>query len=367
MSTDLYRILGVSHDADADEIKRAYRRLARELHPDVNDDPGAQERFKEITGAYEILSDPQKRARYDALGTTSSQGFPGADLQDIFEMFFGQGFGGFPGRRRGPRRTRAARGEDLGAQVELTLAEAAFGVSRSVELERMVACDRCMGVGAEPGTAPAACRTCGGTGEVQQTRRSVFGTIMTSVTCGTCSGTGQVILDPCEACFGSGRKRERATVDIDIPAGVSDGMDLRVAGSGHAGVSGGGPGDLFVSIHVQPSPEYERAGQDLHGVLEIPYTQAVLGADLVIDTLDGQERIHIEPGTRPGTVVRLRGKGIPNLQRRGRGDLFVTIAVTVPAEPSKEERHLLERLAELRDERTTKREPAKATLRRPAR
>jgi molecular chaperone DnaJ len=368
VASDLYQILGVPHDADAEDIRRAYRRLARELHPDVNGDPGAEERFKEITGAYEILSDPQKRARYDALGTASPQGFPGApDLQDIFEMFFGQGFGGFGGRRRGPRRTRAARGEDLGARVDLALEEAAFGISRTLDLERLVTCDRCLGVGAEPGTTPAACGACGGSGEVQQTRRSVFGTIMTSATCGTCAGTGQVIPDPCESCAGQGRKRDSASLQVDIPAGVSDGMDLRVPEAGHAGFAGGPPGDLFVSIHVEPSQLFERRGQDLHSILEVPFTQVALGAELLVTTLDGDERVRIEPGTPPGSVIRLRGKGVPNLQRRGRGDLYVTIQVSVPSDPSKEERQLLERLAEVRDEQTSKREPARGTLRRPER
>jgi molecular chaperone DnaJ len=368
---DLYEILGVGRDASEDDIKKAYRALARELHPDVNADIVAQERFKEIVGAYEILSDPEKRRQYDTFGEGGGPGgAPFNDIQDIFDMFFGAGgFGGgvTTGRRRGGRRSRTQRGEDLRAGAMLTFHEAAFGVQRTMEIERLGQCERCMGVGAEPGTAPVACRTCGGAGEVQQVRRSIFGTLMTSTPCTTCAGTGEEIPDPCETCRGAGRVRTTASVTLDIPAGVADGMELRVSGSGNAGRAGGPSGDLYVSIRAEASPTFERHGQDLATILEVSMTQAALGADVEIQTLDGAEHLKVEPGTESGTVFRLKGQGVPNLNRRGRGDLFVTVQVVVPGDLSKEQRQLLETLAELRGERTSKREPASGRLRRPER
>jgi molecular chaperone DnaJ len=366
---DLYEVLGVERGASDDDIKRAYRRLARELHPDVNADGDAEDRFKEVAGAYEILSDPDKRQRYDAFGTAGGpQGAPFNDIQDIFDLFFGQsGFGsGFAGgaRRRGPR-SRAQHGEDLGVHVTLAFSEAVFGTRKDLEIERLVECERCMGNGAEPGTAPIVCRTCGGAGQVQSLRRSVFGTVMTASPCGSCRGTGHEVLDPCEACLGQGRRADVATVTVDIPAGVSDGMELRVTGSGHAGVQGGPAGDLYVGLSVEPSPAFERRGQDLFTVLDVSMTQVTLGADVAIEALDETERIHVEPGTESGTVIKLRSKGVPNVNRRGRGDLYVTLHVVTPDELSKEERQLWQRLGELRGEETSKRDPAVGQLRRP--
>ena len=357
---DLYEILGVSHDASPHEIKAAYRRLARELHPDVNGNPADQDRFKEITGAYEILSDPAKRQRYDAFGSGGGMaGAPFGDIQDLFDMFFGGGFGATT--TRGPR-TRIRRGEDLRVSASLPFAEAVFGVTRDIEIDRLGTCARCGGNGAEPGSAPITCRTCRGAGEVQSVRRSIFGTVMTASPCRTCRGTGEEIPDPCDACHGEGRVRSPATVKIDVPAGVDDGMDLRVAGQGHAGVAGGPPGDLFVALSVEPSLAFERRGQDLHAVLDVSITQAALGADVTIETLDGPDRLRIEPGTESGTILRVKGRGVPNLHRRGRGDLFVTAHIVAPRDPSDEERGLLERLAELRGERAGE---ARGELRRP--
>ena len=361
---DLYDILGVGRDASGDELRRAYRKLARELHPDVSEDPAAEERFKEVTGAYEILSDPEKRARYDRFGAIGPGGQPFTDLQDIFDVFFGGSFDPFGGgRRRRGRRSPTRRGEDLAVTVHLSFEEAAFGIRKELEVERLAVCDRCLGNGAEPGTAPVACRTCGGTGEVQDVRRSVFGTLMTSSPCRTCGGAGQEIPDKCERCFGRGRVQEPATVTVDIPAGVADGMELRVAGNGHAGVAGGSAGELFVGLQVEPSPSFERRGQDLLTVLDISATQAALGASIRIATLDDDETVKVDPGTESGTVLRLRGKGIPNLNRRGRGDLYVTLHVVTPPGLSRDERKLYERLAELRGEDPTK--PAPGSLRRP--
>jgi molecular chaperone DnaJ len=368
MAADLYEILGVTRQASQEDIKKAYRQLARELHPDVNGDAAAVERFKQVTGAYEILSDPQKRQRYDAFGQTNGPaGVPFTDIQDIFDMFFGGGgFGGIGTRtRRGPRRSSVQRGEDLYAAVSLSLTEAAFGANRDLQIERLVTCDRCMGNGAEPGTAPVACRTCGGAGEVQQVRRSIFGTVMTASPCHVCRGTGREVLDPCETCGGRGRRQDVGSLSVEIPPGVSDGMELRVNGAGNAGVDGGSSGDLFVGVQVETSPAFERRGQDLVSVLRVPFSQAALGAEVEVQTLDGPERIRLDPGTPPGTVIRVRGRGVPNLNRRGRGDLYVTVQLDVPRELSKEERQLLDRFAELRDERTSKREPGRHELRRP--
>lgn len=361
---DLYEILGVTRDASADDIKRAYRKLAREHHPDVNDAPEAEDRFKEVVGAYEILSDPEKRQRYDTFGQSGGPaGGQFTDIQDIFDMFFGGGFN--TGARRGRRPTRARRGEDLSTVVTLAFVDAAFGVRKDLQLERMVVCDTCLGNGAQPGTAPVACRACRGSGELQQMRRSIFGTVMTASMCPTCEGTGQEIPDKCEACLGDGRRREAAKVTVDVPAGVADGMELRVGGAGNAGRAGGPGGDLFVGIRVEPSLAFDRRGQDLFAILDLSMTQVSLGADVEIETLEGVEHLRIEPGTESGTVLRLRGKGVPNVNRRGRGDLYVTVHVVTPTDLSHEERKLLEQLAKLREESTSKKEPARVELRRP--
>ncbi len=358
---DLYEILGVPRDATPGEIKASYRRLARELHPDVNGNPADQERFKEIAGAYEILSDPAKRQRYDAFGSTGPQGAPFSDIQDLFDMFFGGGFGT---RTRDPR-SRSRRGDDLRTGIEVSFRDAVFGARQELEVERLETCRRCDGIGAEPGTSPVVCRRCGGTGELQSVRRSIFGTVMTATPCGTCGGTGEEIPDRCEECMGEGRVRAPGTVSFDVPAGVADGMDLRIGGQGHAGVGGGPPGDLLVGLRVEPSLAFERQGQDLHGVLDVSITQAALGGEVEIETLDGPERLRIEPGTESGTVLRVKGKGVPNLHRRGRGDLFVTLHIVPPSDLSAEERRLLEELAKLRGTPTGRDGVGRGELRRP--
>jgi molecular chaperone DnaJ len=360
---DLYEILGVGRDASNDDIKKAYRRLAREYHPDVNADPVAEDRFKEITAAYEILSDPQRRQQYDLYGSGRGIGeFPFGDVADIFEAFFGAGT--FGRRRTATRRTRTQNGEDVFAETRLAFREAVFGVRREIELERLEPCDRCAGTGAEPGTSPQRCRTCGGAGQVQDVRRSIFGTVMTAHPCPTCEGTGEEIVTPCERCDGRGRIPVDAMVPVDIPAGVSNGLDLRVPAAGHAGRAGGDPGDLYVSLRVDEDPVFERRGTDLFASLDVPMVQAALGAEVEIDTLDGTERVDVDPGTPSGTTHRLRGKGVPNLGGRGRGDLFLTLQVTTPKPGSRQERELLERLAELRGEPAGKRAAVRADLRR---
>jgi molecular chaperone DnaJ len=361
---DLYEILGLSREASDEDIKKAYRRLAREHHPDVNPDPAAEERFKEVSAAYEILSDPQKRQQYDLYGQgRGSADFPFGDVADLFETFFGQGT--FGRRRTAARRSRTQHGEDLFAQVRLTFREAVFGVRREVPVARLQACDRCAGSGAEPGSSPNVCRTCGGTGQVQDVRRSIFGTVMTAHPCATCEGTGEEIANPCERCGGRGRVPAESTVPVDVPAGVSDGLDLRIAGAGHAGRAGGPSGDLYLSIAVEDDPVFERRGTDVFALLDVAMTQAALGAQIEVETLDGTERIEVDPGTESGTTVRLRGKGVPNLGRRGRGDLFLTIHVVTPSPGSKGERRLLEQLAEERGEAAGKRANVRGNLRRP--
>lgn len=359
---DLYTILGVSHDATEEEIKKAYRRLAREHHPDVSGDPESDDRFKEVAAAYEILSDPAKRRQYDLYGSRGGPGaFPFGDVGDIFEAFFGGS--GFGKRRSQQRRTRTARGEDIFATVSLSFNEAAFGAHREIVVGRLESCDRCSGSGAEPGTSPSRCRSCQGTGQVQDVRRSIFGTMMTTHLCASCEGTGEEILDRCSGCRGAGRVAFERTLPVDVPSGVSDGLELRVTGVGHAGRAGGPAGDLYLSISVASSEVFERRGENLLATLDVSMVQAALGAELEVETLDGGERIKLEPGTESGTVIRLRGKGIPHLGRRGRGDLFLTVYVETPKGLKKDERALLEQLAKLRGEDAKKGLVASARLR----
>jgi molecular chaperone DnaJ len=287
---------------------------------------------------------------------------PFGDISDLFEAFFGTGT--FGRRRSGPR-TRVQRGEDLFADLSLTFREAAFGVHREIEVGRMEVCDRCGGNGSEPGTSPRRCHTCGGSGQVQDVRRSIFGTVMTAQPCGTCQGTGEEIVSPCSTCHGRARVAVQATIPIDIPAGVSDGMELRVGAGGHAGIAGGPQGDLYLSIRVEEDQVFERRGPDVFAVLDVPMVRAALGGEVEIETLDGPERVAIDAGTESGTTVRLRGKGIPNLGRRGRGDLFLTIAVQTPRDLSRDQRKLVEELARLRGEAAGKKSSSAGTLRRP--
>jgi molecular chaperone DnaJ len=356
---ELYSVLGVSAEATDDDIRRAYRRLARELHPDVNGDPAAQERFKQVTAAYEVLSDPQKRRRYDSGASSLQDLFP---FGDIFDAFFGGGFGR---RAEAPRASRARQGADVFTSVTLTLEEVVAGAQREIPIESMETCSGCAGTGREPDTGTRRCTRCKGTGEIQDVQRSIFGTIMTARTCPTCEGSGEEILTPCVVCGGDGRVSRRQVVTVDVPPGVSDGIELRVSGAGDEGRDGALAGDLYVGIKVLPHEHFERRGQDLHAILELPMTHATLGAEIDVATLDGIERVKLYPGTQSGEVIRLRGHGVPNLGRRGRGDVLLTVHVRTPENMHREEKKAIERLAELRGEKPQRGERVPGRLRRP--
>ncbi|MGH2756129.1 MAG: molecular chaperone DnaJ [Actinomycetota bacterium] len=344
---DHYATLGVSRDASAEEIKKAYRRLARELHPDANrSDPEAEERFKAVSHAYEVLSDPEKRRRYDRFGDERDRGgFSGfgdfGDISDLFSSFFPGG---------GQRRAGPERGADVLTHVELTLEEAATGIERDIELDNLVTCPDCDGTGAAPGTSPERCPDCSGTGELREVRRTVFGNMMTAVPCARCRATGQVITSPCRNCGGTGRVELTETLTVQIPPGVDDGARLRVTGRGQAGPRGSRPGDLYVTIDVARHPVFERAGDDLGCEVVVPMTVAALGGTAQIPTLDGPEPVEVAPGTQSGTVVRLRGRGMPRLGGRGRGEMIASLRVDTPTKLTKEQAELLEQLAKLRGE-----------------
>jgi len=350
--TDYYDLLEVSRSATADELKRAYRRKARELHPDANpDDPDAEARFKAVAQAYETLSDANRRAHYDRFGESrpgaGGDPFGGGGLGDIFDAFFGGSspFGGAGTRPSGP-----PRGADIEEVVELEFAEAVFGVEREMTVRTAVACTTCEATGAAEGNHPSTCPQCNGAGQVQRIRQSVLGRMVTAAACDRCGGIGQIIEVPCADCRGEGRVTERRTFTVNIVPGVDHGSVLRVTGRGACGPRGGAAGDLYVHIRVRPDAEFERDGFDLHRRLVVPYSQAVLGAAFDFETLDGVEQLKLERGTQAGTVLRLRGRGVPHPERRARGDLIVHIDIEVPTDLAEEEAALLRRFAELRDE-----------------
>jgi molecular chaperone DnaJ len=346
---DHYETLGVSRTATPEEIKKAYRRLAREYHPDANPgDPEAAERFKRISHAYEVLSSPEKRSRYDTFGDErvgAEQFSDFGGISDLFATFFGGGVGGRATQQRGP-----ARGADVLAEVELTLEEAAAGVERDVDLGTLTRCPDCDGSGAAPGTSPVRCADCDGTGEYRQVRRTVFGNMMTATTCPTCGGEGMQILDPCRNCRGTGRVQVTETLTVQIPPGVDDGAQLRVTGRGHSGLRGGRSGDLYVAIRVLPHETFRRAGDDLGREVAVPMTVAALGGEIVVPTLDDVVPVEVSPGTQSGEVKTIKGKGMPRLNGRGNGDLVVLLKVETPTGLTTEQAQLLEQLAELRDE-----------------
>lgn len=352
---DYYATLGVSRTANEADLKSAYRKLARESHPDANPgDPHAEERFKAVSEAYAILSDPAKRQQYDTYGDAAFQGRAGAggfgDLGDIMEAFFGGSPFGGGGRGRTRTRTAAVAGENIAAGARLTLEDAVFGCTREVECASMARCEKCGGDGCEPGTFRARCSACGGQGETRSSRQTILGTVMTARPCGACGGAGEAPAVPCTTCYGHGRRETTRTVRVDIPGGVSDGTTVRLRGEGEAGVRGGPDGDLFVQIRVERHPVFERDGDNLVCDLAIPLTQAVLGATIHVKTLDGEESITVAPGTAHGTVMRLRSRGANRLDGRGRGDLLVHLSVEIPARLEPDQRALFEQIAALRGE-----------------
>jgi molecular chaperone DnaJ len=345
MPRDYYEVLSVGREASEAEVKKAFRRLARELHPDVNDhDPEAEEKFKEAAEAYEVLSDPERRHTYDAYGHEGlrSGGFDPRSsfgtIDDIFQAFFGGEAFGFGGGR--------AAGADILIAVEIELEEVATGVRREIPFEAVGACEHCHGNGAEPGTPITACERCGGAGQLRQVARTPFGQMVRGVTCDACGGAGKVPETPCAECGGSGRLRGRRTQAVEIPAGIESGQRLRVSGAGHAGDPGAPAGDLYVEVTVASDERFQRDGIDLISVVSIPATEAMLGTTVTVPTLEGEREIELAPGTQPSHEEVLRGAGLPRLGSRRRGDQRVVLEVVVPTNLGEEQRELAERLDE---------------------
>ena len=345
---DYYALLGVARDATPDEIKKAYRKLARELHPDVNPDLQSQERFKIITAAYEVLSDPEKRQMFDLGGdplSSSGGGNPkGFDFGDIMDAFFGGG-----GGQRGPR-TRARRGQDAMIRIQITLSAAVFGETREITVDTAAGCATCGGRGTASDSEAVNCVMCKGRGEVQQVQRSFLGQVMTSRPCPTCQGFGSTIPHPCHECAGDGRVRTRRTITIKVPPGVDSGTRIQLTGEGEVGPNGGPAGDLYIEVMVQQHAVFERQGDELHCVLTLPMTSAALGTKVKFDTLDGEQEIDVRPGIQPGAILTLRGLGASRLRGGGRGDLYVHIDVAIPTKLDDAQATLLKQLADLRSE-----------------
>ncbi|HVL80280.1 MAG TPA: J domain-containing protein [Actinomycetota bacterium] len=343
MATDFYEVLGVAPDAGEDEIKRAFRSLARRYHPDANGgDPEAAERYKQISEAYSILSDPRKRREYDA--QRMGAGMFGTTIEDLFDSFFG---GAGVGRRAGPQ-SRVQAGETIGITLEIDFADAVFGVERTLTLRRHEPCERCSNSGCEPGTQPDLCQACNGTGQLQQVRQSLLGQMVTAYPCAACGQTGWTIPDPCRDCRGAGRVPREVDVPLRIPAGLETNDQLRVRGEGHSGFAGGPRGDLIARVAVRPDERFERSGDDIVTWVEVPMTTAALGGSVRFESLDGPEEVEIPKGTQSGTTFRVRGRGMP--RGRGRGDLLVRAHVATPTDLTGEQARLLEQLAELRGE-----------------
>jgi molecular chaperone DnaJ len=346
---DYYEVLGVARSASSDEIRSAYRKLARQYHPDVNKESDAEANFKEINEAYEVLSNAEKRAAYDRFGHAGTQGgfggFSGGgfgDFGSIFEDLFGMSGAARQAQQRGPRR-----GADLRVGVTLSFEEAVFGCDREVDVTRLESCTHCFGSGAEPGTSPLRCPQCNGTGEVQRRQQSIFGTILTSTTCSRCNGAGEVITTPCTEC--QGRKQVQATrrLHVAVPAGVDDGTQIRLAGEGNQGMAGGPAGNLYVALTVQPHAIFQRHDNDIVMELPINIAQAALGAEIEVPTMDGAETLVVPPGTQHGKVLRLKNKGVPHLRRsERRGDQLIAIKVAVPNQLTARQKKLLEELGE---------------------
>jgi molecular chaperone DnaJ len=344
---DYYQVLGVPRNASDEEIKRAFRKLAFQYHPDRNKELGAEEKFKEINEAYQVLSDPEKRHRYDRYGRVDvERGFPDFDfggLGDIFESFFG-GFGTPFGRtaQRAPQK-----GDSQQSHLTLSFEAAVFGCNKEVEIQRIEFCPSCHGIGSEQGTNPETCPDCRGTGQVRKVQQSIFGRFTHITTCSRCEGSGTVINNPCSQCKGRGRIKEKRKIIVNIPAGVDEGYRLRLNGEGSAGVYGGPPGDLYVALSVKPHNLFHRDGSDILYELSINFAQAALGDEVRVPSLDGKADLKIPPGTQNGKTFRFKGKGIPHVDGRGRGDLLVKVSVTTPQHLDKNQRRLFEELAEV--------------------
>ncbi len=340
---DYYETLGVENSANADELRRAFRNLAKQYHPDVNKDPDAEAKFKEINEAYAVLSDEERRAAYDRYGHAGLKGIP-LDFEfpfgDIFGEFFGFGMGSRR-RRRAPRR-----GADLRYDLSLEFEEAVFGVEKEIEFSRTDFCSVCDGSGAEPGTTPIRCSTCNGSGEVRQTRQTFLGSMVNVTTCPTCGGRGETVSTPCNNCNGRGRERVTLKRSVSVPAGVDEATQIRMDGEGEPGTNGGPRGDLYIVIHVTRHRYFRRRNNDIILDLAINIAQATLGAEVKVPTVDGEETLSIQPGSQPGKMIRMRGKGVPRLQRNGRGDQLVILNVEIPKSLDSEQRELLEKLAE---------------------
>lgn len=355
---DYYEVLGVSKGATDDEIKKAYRKLARKYHPDLNkDNPEAAEKFKEIGEAYEILSDKDKRARYDQFGFAGVDpnygagqgggfgggfGFEDVDLGDIFGSFFGGGFGG--GGSRTNRANAPRQGESIRRTVMLSFEEAAFGCEKEIEIDRVEQCTECGGTGAEKGYTPETCSNCHGTGTVKQTQRTPFGAFSSTGPCPNCRGTGKIIKKPCKKCRGTGQERRTRKLSVKIPAGIDDGQSVALRGQGGAGINGGPAGDVIVTVSIRPHPLFQRDGYDVWCEVPISYAQACLGDKLIVPTIDGKVEYTMPAGTQPGTVFRMRGKGIQAVNGRGRGDQFVKVTLEVPKDLSDHQKDLLRKL-----------------------
>lgn len=350
MARDYYEVLGVSRDSSQEDIKRAYRQLARKYHPDVSSEPDAEERFKEVNAAYEVLSDAEKRSMYDRFGTDVPNGFGGFDFTggrdpfDIFAEVFGNlgGFGGFgqTGRSAGPRR-----GNDVRSSLDLTFEEAVFGVEKDVDVQRQEVCPVCNGSRAEPGTSAEQCPECKGAGQVRHTQRTFLGSFVNIVTCPRCNGKGTVVTKPCRECNGNGRVYIRRKIKATIPAGVDDGVTMRLAGQGEPGERGGPPGNLYVTLNVKPHAFFKRHNNDIILEMQINVAQAALGDTVKVPTLDGERQITVPAGTQSGAIFRLRGLGIPHLRSNGRGDQLIVVQVAVPTRLSSKQKELFQELA----------------------
>ncbi len=344
---DYYEILGVARDADSRALKNSYRRLAKQLHPDVNKDEGAEARFKEINEAYGVLSDAEKRAAYDSYGHEGLRGMGGMDFSggfpfdDIFDQFFGGSGGTRRGGRRGPRR-----GPDLRYDLTITFEEAVQGATREIEITRPETCSRCKGSRAEPGTTPSRCSQCNGNGEVRQVRQTFLGSMVNVSTCPNCRGSGEAVSSPCTQCRGHGQENASRKLSVNVPAGVDDETQIRLSGEGAPGEVGGPNGNLYVVLSVKPHAFFRRRQNDIVVELEINISQAALGAEVMAPTIDGEEELRIPPGTQPGDMFRLRGRGVPHVRGGSRGDQIVIAGVAVPTEMTAEQRRLLSELGE---------------------